>query len=202
MYNTKFPIELIKKKVNQNTIAYKFKWSNGTISIEPMSQLTPQMLELVHKYELQQHHYQINKKVKLNYTELPTQLQNQSKSQQDINQTFLFKEQEEPKFITHKAPIKSSQESNTFQSNIISPQEFIPQNQSSITKQYLKKTFIKQPHQPRPNKECVIKSIRKDNADIFLLVTDDYTKWVKFEDLKKDSPITLCDYLLSKVRFK
>lgn len=69
MYNTKFPIELLKKKVQDNTIYYKFKWNNGAISIEPMSQLTPQLLELVHQYELKQYH-ETYKKVKFNETQV------------------------------------------------------------------------------------------------------------------------------------
>jgi len=38
--NIKHPIELIKKKVNSDGITYKFRWSNNSVSIEPMTQLT------------------------------------------------------------------------------------------------------------------------------------------------------------------
>lgn len=36
MYAKRFPIQLMKKKINEDAITYKFKWNNGTISIEPM----------------------------------------------------------------------------------------------------------------------------------------------------------------------
>ena len=52
--NTKRPVELLKKKVSPDAIMYKFKWSNNSVSIEPMTQLTPDMLVLVHEYELRQ----------------------------------------------------------------------------------------------------------------------------------------------------
>jgi hypothetical protein len=50
--NAKRPVELLKKKVSPDSIMYKFKWSNNSVSIEPMTQLTPDMLVLVHEYEL------------------------------------------------------------------------------------------------------------------------------------------------------
>ncbi|CAD8197602.1 unnamed protein product [Paramecium octaurelia] len=191
MNSTKFPIELIKKKFYEHTIAYKFKWSNGTISIEPMNQLTPQMLELVHEYELQQY-YQTQKKVKLNSPQISPKkcLPN---SITDFQQTSLLKKQE-PSTITNKAPVKTPQ-------NIL-PYDIIQQREKSNSRQYLKKTFTKHPHLPRPNKNCIIRNIRKDNGDIYFQIIDDQTKWIKLEDLKKDSPITLCDYLLSKIKFK
>ncbi|CAD8086445.1 unnamed protein product [Paramecium primaurelia] len=201
MYNNKFPIELIKKKVQENTISYKFRWNNGTISIEPMIQLTPQLLELVHQYELRQY-YEINKKVKLNQTEIPSESLRDSPSNltKDETKISLLKNEDTSKTI-QKAPIKSLQESN-YQSNTILPQDIIPQIQQSNPKQYLQKTFVKHTHLPRKNKKCIIKSITRNNGDIMFLINDDEIKWVKLEDLKRDSPITLCDYLLSKVRFK
>lgn len=33
----KHPSELLKKKVTADCIKYKFKWSNNSISIEPMT---------------------------------------------------------------------------------------------------------------------------------------------------------------------
>ncbi|CAK88651.1 unnamed protein product (macronuclear) [Paramecium tetraurelia] len=194
MYSIKFPTELIKKKVYEHTIAYKFKWSNGTISIEPMNQLTPQMLELVHEYEMQQYH-QIHKKVKLNSHQISPKSSNNClpNSFTDFQQSSLIKKQQ-PSRLTNKAPVKAPQK--------ILPQDIIQQKEESNSKLYLKKTFTKHSHLPRPNKYCVIKNIRRENGDIYLQITDDQTKWIKLEDLKKDSPITLCDYLLSKIRFK
>ncbi|CAD8185407.1 unnamed protein product [Paramecium pentaurelia] len=201
MYNNKFPIELIKKKVQENTISYKFRWNNGTISIEPMIQLTPQLLELVHQYELKQY-YEINKKVKLNQTEIPSEPLRDFPSilTKDETKISLLKNEDTSKTI-QKAPIKSLQESN-YESNTILPQDIIPQIQQSNPKQYLQKTFVKHTHLPRQNKKCIIKSITRNNGDIMFLINDDEIKWVKLEDLKRNSPITLCDYLLSKVRFK
>ncbi|CAD8178503.1 unnamed protein product [Paramecium octaurelia] len=202
MNNTKFPIELIKKKVQDNTISYKFKWNNGTISIEPMSQLTPQLLELVHQYELNQY-YETQKKVKLNQTETFTSSQFPTLPQKDateINQISLLKMQETPKSI-QKVPGESFQQSNN-QTNAVLPQDIIPQTLESKLNQYLLQKFTIQPHLPRQNKECTILSIKRFNGDINFLIKDEYTKWVKLEDMKKDSPITLCDYLLSKVRFR
>ncbi|CAK87235.1 unnamed protein product (macronuclear) [Paramecium tetraurelia] len=202
MYNTKFPIELIKKKVQDNTITYKFKWNNGTISIEPMSQLTPQLLELVHQYELKQY-YETKKKVKLNQTEASSSNEFPplpSKNVTKIDQISLLKMQETPKTI-QEVPSESFQQSN-YQSNAVLPQDIMPQTLESNLNQQLLKTFMMHPHLPRQNKECMILSIKRINGEIIFLIKDEYTKWVKLEELKKDSPITLCDYLLPKVRFK
>lgn len=35
--NSKHPVELIKKKVTNDAIMYKFRWSNNSVSIEPMT---------------------------------------------------------------------------------------------------------------------------------------------------------------------
>ncbi|CAD8140134.1 unnamed protein product [Paramecium pentaurelia] len=55
------PIQVIKKKVI-NRIEYKIKWNTGTITYEPMTELTPELLQLVNQWELIQHS---NKKEKI-----------------------------------------------------------------------------------------------------------------------------------------
>ncbi|CAD8061641.1 unnamed protein product [Paramecium sonneborni] len=48
------PVQVIKKKIFDR-IEYKIKWNTGSITYEPMTELTPQMLYLVNQWELIQH---------------------------------------------------------------------------------------------------------------------------------------------------
>ncbi|CAD8059827.1 unnamed protein product [Paramecium sonneborni] len=52
--HTKHPVLVLKKKVDER-IEYKIKWNTGSITYEPMVELTPEMLEIVSQWELQEH---------------------------------------------------------------------------------------------------------------------------------------------------
>lgn len=44
---SKKPVHVLKKKLYPDLIMYKIAWSNGSITYDPMTQLTPEMLEIV-----------------------------------------------------------------------------------------------------------------------------------------------------------
>ncbi|CAK74956.1 unnamed protein product (macronuclear) [Paramecium tetraurelia] len=49
----RYPIEVIKKKI-VTRIEYKIRWNTGTITYEPMTDLTPEILQIVNQWELKQ----------------------------------------------------------------------------------------------------------------------------------------------------
>ncbi|CAK87995.1 unnamed protein product (macronuclear) [Paramecium tetraurelia] len=51
----KHPVQVLKKKVEER-IEYKIQWNTGSITYEPMIELTPEMLSLVNQWELEEHY--------------------------------------------------------------------------------------------------------------------------------------------------
>ncbi|CAD8132659.1 unnamed protein product [Paramecium octaurelia] len=49
----RYPIEVIKKKI-ATRIEYKIRWNTGTVTYEPMTDLTPELLQIVNQWELKQ----------------------------------------------------------------------------------------------------------------------------------------------------
>lgn len=41
------PVKVLKKKITSKNILYKMEWENGSITYEPLADLTPQMMPLI-----------------------------------------------------------------------------------------------------------------------------------------------------------
>lgn len=47
---------IIKKRVGHRRILYKVKWSNGSISYEPLRTMEAEMLQIVEQWEIREHY--------------------------------------------------------------------------------------------------------------------------------------------------
>lgn len=145
----KQPVQLIKKKRYPDCIMYKFRWSNGALSIEPMTALTPEMLVLVHDFELKQgdrEEPRPTKYVKPNDELEEKKVEKEKAEKRDKKLLPKAKEQLPP-------PIQAIM--NT-----------------AITVDDMDELI--KGHKPRKSRPCTVKSIRNDGGRIdFLVVFDD-----------------------------
>ncbi|CAK58294.1 unnamed protein product (macronuclear) [Paramecium tetraurelia] len=88
----KHPVLILKKKVKER-IEYKIKWNTGTITYEPMVELTPEMLRLVNEWELQEHYSKNGKSIEKNNTKITKIIEEQLKYRMEV---------EKPKLTPHK----------------------------------------------------------------------------------------------------
>jgi hypothetical protein len=58
-------------------------------------------------------------------------------------------------------------------------------------------------HFPKLSVPCQIKAIKRGNSSkLHLLVKDGESEsWIPYEELKRRSPVDLCHYLLSKIKW-
>ncbi|CAD8056851.1 unnamed protein product [Paramecium sonneborni] len=90
--HTKHPVSVLKKKVDER-IEYKIKWNTGSITYEPMVELTPEMLIIVSQWELQEHqkkNMKSNEKINQKRNKI---IEEQQKQRMEI---------EKPKVLPHK----------------------------------------------------------------------------------------------------
>ncbi|CAD8144541.1 unnamed protein product [Paramecium octaurelia] len=178
--NIKHPIELIKKKVNSDGITYKFRWSNNSVSIEPMTQLTQEMLVLVNDYELRNLGFDPQEPKPQKHIKQDSQMIRQPEEQKRER-----RQSEKRDKSLDKAPEKQKQakDSDSVQTN----------NTTGNTA-----------HKPRKSKPCQVKSVKHDCGRIeFFVCFDDSTesKWVSLEEMKEKAPLAVCEFLLGKVKY-
>ncbi|CAD8056480.1 unnamed protein product [Paramecium sonneborni] len=178
--NTKHPIELLKKKVNADSISYKFKWNNNSVSIEPFTQLTQEMLILVNNYELRQLGYDPQEPKPSKHIKQDTENGKQLEEKRERRHS----EKSDKTLDKPSQKQKQSKDTDSIQANI---------NSVSITS-----------HKPRKSKPCQVKSVKHDNGKIeFLVCFDDSTetKWVTLDEMKEKAPLAICEFLLGKVKY-
>ncbi|CAD8059418.1 unnamed protein product [Paramecium sonneborni] len=178
----KHPIELLKKKVNADSISYKFKWSNNSVSIEPFTQLTQEMLVLVNNYELKQLGYDPQEPKPSKHIKLDSQNTKCIEEQKKEGRPS-----ERSDKILDKTPEKQKQskDSDSIQTNINSASNSIA-------------------HKPRKSKNCQVKSVRHNDGKIEFLVSFDdstETKWTSLDEMKIKAPLAVCEFLLGKVKY-
>ncbi|CAD8044689.1 unnamed protein product [Paramecium primaurelia] len=196
--NSKHPVELLKKKIDPEAIMYKFRWSNNSVSIEPMTQLTPEMLVLVHDYELKQlgHDPQEPKPQKhiKQDTQVITQINNgkkQEEQKKEKKSNDKIEKVDKTEKIVEK-PQEKHQEKQKQQQQQKDP-DIIPNNNTGNG-----------PHKPRKSKPCQVKQVRHDNGRVdFLVCFEDSAdqKWISLDEMKEKSPVAVCEFLLGKVKY-
>ncbi|CAD8133043.1 unnamed protein product [Paramecium octaurelia] len=189
--NSKHPVELLKKKIDPEAIMYKFRWSNNSVSIEPMTQLTPEMLVLVHDYELKQLGHDPQE---------PKPQKHIKQDTQPITQIANAKKPEE-----QKKEKKSNDKVDKAEKVVEKPQEKqkqqLPQKDLDNT---LNNNVGNGPHKPRKSKLCQVKQVRHDNGRVdFLVCFEDSAdqKWISLDEMKEKAPVAVCEFLLGKVKY-
>ncbi|CAK75146.1 unnamed protein product (macronuclear) [Paramecium tetraurelia] len=189
--NIKHPVELLKKKIDPEAIMYKFRWSNNSVSIEPMTQLTPEMLVLVHDYELKQLGHD------------PQEPKPQKHIKQDTQPITQFANGKKPE--EQKREKKSNEKVDKAEKVVEKPQE--KQKQQLSQKDLdnaLNNNIGNGPHKPRKSKPCQVKQVRHDNGRVdFLVCFEDSAdqKWISLDEMKEKAPVAVCEFLLGKVKY-
>ncbi|CAD8144925.1 unnamed protein product [Paramecium octaurelia] len=84
----KHPVLVLKKKVKER-IEYKIKWNTGSITYEPMVELTPEMLSLVNQWELKEHSKMNVKSIEKNNTKITKIIEEQLRYKMEVEKPNL-----------------------------------------------------------------------------------------------------------------
>ncbi|KAM3135371.1 hypothetical protein pb186bvf_012529 [Paramecium bursaria] len=190
----KNPVDIVKKKLINDTIMYKIRWSNGSITLDALYHMNQQCLKLVNDYEVrlwnnpnieEQNEPQMKKNVKLNQV-------TQQISQSQFAKTEGTSTQQNGDYIRHQKPEEKSQKSIQNQS--------LNQKNAILIQQDSDQQATPKGHKKRQNKPIKIKSLRQNQGRVEFMVEED--GWVDVDELKAKSPISLCEFLLSKVKIQ